>query len=173
MSSETWGVLVVAVIGHSVDDPLFYSTLLRTFVYVMIILISGHAKTGTPGGEWGRGDMITQISCFFKHYNGLLVHFITSYCILLACFPVVIVYIPVQKVVFLIFTYNQKLCGKHVDPVTKSTKSLKLIPNKKLARVGGRFSLLRWYQQLQYHWWVDADTIFRYPKAFFDIPKLD
>ena len=25
----------------------------------------------------------------------------------------------------------------------------------------------------QYHWWVDTDIIFRNPKVFFDIPKLD
>ena len=42
------------------------------------------------------------------HYSGLLIHFIAYCFLILSCFPVGILHIPVQKLVFSISTHNQK-----------------------------------------------------------------
>ena len=43
---------------------------------------------------------------------------------------------------------------------------------QKKNQAGDHFSPLRWHHQLQYHWRVYAEIIFRYQKIFFDIRKL-
>ena len=65
-----------------------------------------------------------------------------------------------------------KLCMKRVYPGTKRPKRLKLSPNKKLVWAGDHLSPLRWHQMLKFHWWVDDDIIFRYPKVLFIFQKL-
>ena len=107
MRSATRGFWLVDTIGRRVEEPLFSSAILIYFVYEMIILMPENAKTGTPGGKGGRGGMITKIICFCDHYNILLLHFITNCYLILDCFHVGIMYIPVQKI-FLILTHNQK-----------------------------------------------------------------
>ena len=79
--------------------------------------------------------MITKISYFYEHYNGLLLHFISNFFLLLACFPLGIVYTPVKKLILLILTHNKKLCRKHVDPGIKNPKWLKLSPNKRIGSI--------------------------------------
>ena len=58
---------------------------------------------------------------------------------LLDCFHLGIIYTPVQKFIIIIITHNPKLFSKHVDPVTKSPKWLKLSPNKKIGPRGWSF----------------------------------
>ena len=67
MRSPTRRLLVVAVIGCGVDEPLFYSAILISFVYAMMLLIYLHAQNSQiRGGRYlGRG-VIVQISCFCK-----------------------------------------------------------------------------------------------------------
>ena len=77
---------------------------------------------------WG---VTTKISCFCENSNVLIIHFITHCFLLLDCFSVGIVYIPVQNVIILILTHNQKLCRKYVDLGTKGPKWLRLSPNQK------------------------------------------
>ena len=62
----------------------------------------------TVGKTWGGGRDITKISCSCKHYNGILLRFITLFYMLLDCFPVGIVHIPVQKLTFLNFDPRPK-----------------------------------------------------------------
>ena len=118
------------------------------------------------------GGVITKISYLCYHYNGLLLHFITHCFLLIACFRVGIVYIPVKKLIFKIRTNNQKISRKHVDIGTKRPKRLKLISKRKMDRAGDYLYPLRLNHQLQYHWWVYSDIIFRYLGIFFGIPKL-
>ena len=63
-------------------------------------------KTGTPGGKGGRGGMITNLSFFCEHYNGLPLYFINRCYLLLGCFSVGFLYILEQKLIFLILTQN-------------------------------------------------------------------
>ena len=95
------------MIGRCVDKPLFFSALLIVCVYAMTILMSEHTHNrNTRGGgvSWSDGEGgDTKIRCFFEHYNGLLLCFITHCFLLLAYFPVGIVYIPVQKLIFFDF----------------------------------------------------------------------
>ena len=75
------------------------------------------------GWRGGGGGVITKINLFCDCYNSLLLHFITHYFLLLACFHVGIVYIPVQKLIFFDFDPEPKILSrKHVDPGTKSHK---------------------------------------------------
>ena len=76
-------------------------------MYVMIVLIPDHAQKVTPVGKGVMGVMITNINCSCENYNDLI-HFITHCYLILACFPVGIVYIPVQKLIFSILTHDQK-----------------------------------------------------------------
>ena len=46
---------MVSFIVHCIDKPLFSSAVLIDFMYVVIILISEHAKKGTPWVKGGRG----------------------------------------------------------------------------------------------------------------------
>ena len=68
--------------------------------------------TGTIGVEGYRGGMITKLVCFYENHNGILLHLIT-YCYLsLACFSVVSVYIPLQKLFLIFLTQNPKTLYK-------------------------------------------------------------
>ena len=49
--SATRGFLEVDAIGHCVDEPLFFSTLLLAFIYAMVILMSEHAHNIHTRGE--------------------------------------------------------------------------------------------------------------------------
>ena len=99
MRSEIRGLLEMAVIGHCVYNPLFYSDILISFLYAMMLLIYLHSQNNQSGGvgSWGLGEVIVKISCFCEYYNCLLFHFITHCYLILAFTPVGIVYIPVKK----------------------------------------------------------------------------
>ena len=86
---------------------MFSYALLFTFVYSMMILMSDHPlnrhiKGVVEVGGWGGGT--TKISYFFDHYNGLFFHFIPHCFMLLDCFHVDILYIPV-KISYFLFNY--------------------------------------------------------------------
>ena len=76
------------------------------------------------------GGVITKISWFCEHCNGLILHFITHCFMVLACFRVGIVYIHYKSSYFKILIHNKKNCSKRVYHGTKRTKCLKLSPNK-------------------------------------------
>ena len=65
--------------------------------------------------------MITHISCFCDKYNGSLLSFITRCYLLLACFPLAIMYISVQNPI-LILPITKTICSKHVNNGTKIPK---------------------------------------------------
>ena len=44
---------------------------------------------------------------------------------------------------------------------------------KKMDKAGEHLPPMKWNNQIQYRWWMDADIIFRYLKVFFDSPNLD
>ena len=58
MRSSTTGLLVVAIIGYCVDEPLFYYALLLAFVHAMMILMpeSAYNRHNRGEGRKGGGD---------------------------------------------------------------------------------------------------------------------
>ena len=102
MRSETREILEVAMVGCYIYKPLFSSDIFNIVVYAIMILMSEHTHNMHIRGNEGRGGgAITKIRCFCEHYNGPLFYFITHSFLILACFCVGIVYIPIQNMIFL------------------------------------------------------------------------
>ena len=96
-------------------SPLLSSALLLAFVCAMMKTNDEHAKKFTPRLKGGRGMMLTKLISFIKHYNGLILYFITESYLLLACFYVVFLYILVKKLIFSILTHNLKNSVENVN----------------------------------------------------------
>ena len=52
--------------------------------------------------------MLTKLICFYEHYNGLVLYFITNFYLLLDCFSVGFLDILLQKMIFPIWTHKPK-----------------------------------------------------------------
>ena len=57
--------------------------------------------------------------------------------------------------------------------LVQKSKMAEIKSQQKKSRAGGHLFPPWWNQNMEYHWWVDADIIFRYPKSFLDITKID
>ena len=73
--------------------PLFQPCL----CYLLLYCLPSMHKKGIPVLKGGGGRMLTKLICFYEHYNGLVIYFITNSYLLLACFYVGSLYILIQK----------------------------------------------------------------------------